>query len=156
MVSRRKSARQTGVRRQPILHLRCPAAGAPGQFSVFARVVEGMDVVEQISRVPVDADGLTQKPVRIFKISIEQREGEPFAGVSADELRKTVVMNTTLGAMKLQMQPDWAPNTVRRFLMLFATGWYDGTVSSRRERVRGAGRRGDSRASGRIIRPIAG
>ena len=29
------------------------------------------------------------------------------------------------------MEPDWAPNHVRNFLMLTATGWYNGTVFHR-------------------------
>src|SRR5947209_409384 len=73
-----------------------PQPALQGKYSVFARVVEGMDVVEQISRVPVDADGLAQKPVRILKISVEQKKREPFAGSSADELRKVVMLNTTV------------------------------------------------------------
>ena len=44
-----------------------PQPALQGKYTAFARVVEGMDVVEQISRVPVDADGLAQKPVRILK-----------------------------------------------------------------------------------------
>src|SRR3982751_4261401 len=51
-----------------------PQPALQGKYTVFARVVEGMDVVEQISRVPVDADRLAQKPVRILKISVEQKK----------------------------------------------------------------------------------
>jgi peptidyl-prolyl cis-trans isomerase B (cyclophilin B) len=29
--------------------------------------------------------------------------------------------------MKLQMEPDWAPNNVRNFLKLVSTGWLNGT-----------------------------
>ena len=32
-------------------------------------------------------------------------------------------MKTTLGTIKIQMEPDWAPNHVRNFLKLAATGW---------------------------------
>src|SRR4051812_27098299 len=64
-----------------------PQPALQGKYTVFGRVVEGMDVVEQISRVPVDADRLAQKPVRILKISIEPKKKEPFAGASVNELR---------------------------------------------------------------------
>lgn len=108
-----------------------PQPALNGKYTVFARVVEGMDVVEQISRVPVDKTGLTEKPVRILKIWIEPKKNEPFANASLDELRKVVTLNTTLGAIKVQMEPDWAPHTVQRFLMLCATGWYDHTAFHR-------------------------
>jgi cyclophilin family peptidyl-prolyl cis-trans isomerase len=126
-----------------------PQPALQGKYTVFARVVEGINVVEQISRVPVDADGLAQKPVRILKISIEPKKKEPFAGASVDQLRKVVMLNTTLGAIKIQMQPDWAPHTVQRFLMLCATGWYDHTAFHRL--VKGfvlQGGSADTRASG--------
>jgi cyclophilin family peptidyl-prolyl cis-trans isomerase len=126
-----------------------PQPALQGKYTVFARVVEGINVVEQISRVPVDADGLAQKPVRILKILIEPKKKEPFAGASVDQLRKVVMLNTTLGAIKIQMQPDWAPHTVQRFLMLCATGWYDHTAFHRL--VKGfvlQGGSADTRASG--------
>jgi peptidyl-prolyl cis-trans isomerase B (cyclophilin B) len=126
-----------------------PQPALQGKYTVFARIVEGINVVEQISRVPVDADGLAQKPVRILKILIEPKKKEPFAGASVDQLRKVVMLNTTLGAIKIQMQPDWAPHTVQRFLMLCATGWYDHTAFHRL--VKGfvlQGGSADTRASG--------
>ena len=104
-----------------------PQAQLDGQFSAFGRVTEGMDVVEKISQTPSAADGLTQTPVRIVKVEIEKKKVEPFVNATPEEMRKTVVMNTTLGTIKIQMQPDWAPNAVRNFLGLTAAGWYDGT-----------------------------
>ena len=50
---------------------------------------------------------------------------------SLDELRKTVTLKTTLGVMKIRMEPDWAPNHVRNFLRLASTGWYNGTAFHR-------------------------
>src|SRR5215472_3294438 len=102
-----------------------------GKFSAFGRVTEGMDVVEKISQSPNAADGLVDKPVRILKVTIEKKKVQPFLDARADELRKTVVMKTTLGTMKIKMEPDWAPNTVRNFLMLVQTGWYNGTAFHR-------------------------
>lgn len=126
-----------------------PQPALQGKYTVFAHVVEGMHVVEQISRALVDPDGLAQTPVRIQKISIELKKKEPFAGASVDELRKVVMLNTTLGAIRIQMQPDWAPHTVQRFLVLCATGWYDHTAFHRL--VKGfvlQGGSADTRASG--------
>jgi cyclophilin family peptidyl-prolyl cis-trans isomerase len=108
-----------------------PQPTLDGQFSAFGRVTEGMDVVERISRVPVDPDGLTGQPVRILKVAIEKKKTAPFSGANVDELRKTVTLNTTLGAIKIKMEPDWAPEHVRNFLMLTSTGWYNGTAFHR-------------------------
>lgn len=104
-----------------------PQPALDGKYTVFGQVTEGIDVVEQISRSPVDSGGLTQKPVRMLKVSVEPKKVEPYANASIDELRKVVTVTTTLGTMKIQMEPDWAPHTVQRFLMLCATGWYDHT-----------------------------
>jgi peptidyl-prolyl cis-trans isomerase B (cyclophilin B) len=98
---------------------------------LFGRITEGIEVIEKISQVPVDANGLIEKPVRIQKITIEKKREQPFLNATADELRKTVTLKTTLGAIKIKMEPDWAPNHVRAFLMLAQTGWYNGTVFHR-------------------------
>jgi cyclophilin family peptidyl-prolyl cis-trans isomerase len=108
-----------------------PQPALDGKYTAFGEVVEGIDVVEQISRVPVDRDGLTQKPIRILKISIEPKKLEPYVNASLQDLRKVVSMNTTLGTIEIEMEPDWAPRTVQRFLMLSATGWYDHTAFHR-------------------------
>jgi cyclophilin family peptidyl-prolyl cis-trans isomerase len=102
-----------------------------GKYSAFGRVTEGMDVVERISQVPVDANGITEKPVRIVSVTIEKKRLEPFVNATLDELRRTVTLKTTLGAIKIKMEPDWAPNHVRNFLKLTAAGWYNGTAFHR-------------------------
>jgi cyclophilin family peptidyl-prolyl cis-trans isomerase len=104
-----------------------PQTTLDGHYSAFGRLTEGMDVVERISQVPVDENGLTQKPVRILKVTIEPKKVEPFLNASTDELRRTVTLKTTLGTVRIKMEPDWAPNTVRNFLKLTSTGWYNGT-----------------------------
>jgi cyclophilin family peptidyl-prolyl cis-trans isomerase len=108
-----------------------PQPALDGQYSAFGRVTEGLDVVEAISRRPRDADGSTQTPVRILKVTFEPKKTMPFADTPVAELRKTITLKTTLGVMKLRMEPDWAPNHVRNFLMLVQTGWYNGTAFHR-------------------------
>ena len=108
-----------------------PQMALDGKYSAFGRVTEGMEVVEKISQAAVDANGLAEKPVRILKVAIEKKREQPFANASVDELRRTVTLKTTLGDVRIQMEPDWAPNHVRRFLMLTQTGWYNGTVFHR-------------------------
>jgi cyclophilin family peptidyl-prolyl cis-trans isomerase len=108
-----------------------PQPTLDGQFTTFGRVTEGMDVVEKISRVPVDAQGMVEKPVKILKVTIEKKKVEPFLATPVDQLGRTVTLKTTLGDIKIKMEPDWAPNHVRNFLKLTETGWYNGTVFHR-------------------------
>ena len=140
-----------------------PQPPLDGQYTTFGRVTEGMDVVERISQVPVDSNGLTEKPVRILKVTIEKKKLEPFLNASVDEMRRTVTMKTTLGTVKIRMEPDWAPENVRNFLGLTASGWYNGTVFHRI--VKGfvvQGGTSDKRAGGpanpadRWVHPIKG
>ena len=104
-----------------------PQPALDGQYSVFGRVNEGMDVVERISRAPVDKDGVADPPVRIVKVTIEKKKVEPFLNATPDEMRRTVTLKTTLGAIRIRLEPDWAPEHVRNFLKLVSTGWYNGT-----------------------------
>ncbi len=108
-----------------------PQPSLDGQFTTFGRVTEGMDVVEKISQVPIDAQGMVEKPVKILKVTIEKKKVEPFLDTPVDQLRRTVTLKTTLGDIKIKMEPDWAPNHVRNFLKLTETGWYNGTVFHR-------------------------
>ena len=98
-----------------------------GQYTAFGRVNEGIEVVEKISQQALDADGMLTSPVRILKVAIEPKKQEPFLTATPDEMRHTVTLKTTLGSMKVKMEPDWAPNNVRNFLKLAATGWLNGT-----------------------------
>src|SRR5450432_2922106 len=43
-----------------------PQPALDGKFSTFGRITEGIDVVEKISQVPADTNGITEKPVRIL------------------------------------------------------------------------------------------
>lgn len=108
-----------------------PQPSLDGQFSTFGRVTEGLDVVERISQVPTGDNGITLQPVRIVKITIEKKKVQPYLTATPDEMRKTVTLKTTLGSVKIKMEPDWAPENVRNFLTLASTGWYNGTVFHR-------------------------
>jgi cyclophilin family peptidyl-prolyl cis-trans isomerase len=108
-----------------------PQPSLDGQYTVFGHVTEGIEVAERISQAPVAADGMTETPVRILKVTIEKKKVEPFLNATPDEMRKTVTLKTTLGSIRIEMEPDWAPNHVRNFLKLVSTGWYDGTAFHR-------------------------
>lgn len=140
-----------------------PQPTLDGQYSVFGHITEGIDVVERISQAKVAGDGLTETPVRILKVTIEKKKREPFVNATPDEMRKTVTLRTTLGTIEVKMEPDWAPNTVRNFLKLVSTGWYNGTAFHRLVKdfvVQGG--MGDTRAAGaahpadRWVHPIQG
>jgi len=105
-----------------------PQPSLDGKYSTFGRVTEGMSVVEKISQQsPVSGDGVLDKPVRILSITIEKKKEEPFATTPVSQLKRIVTLKTTLGTLKIQTEPDWAPENVRNFLKLSAMGWYNGT-----------------------------
>lgn len=108
-----------------------PQPPLDGQYTVFGHVTEGIEVADKISQAPVAADGMTETPVRILKVTIEKKKVEPFLNATPDEMRRTVTLKTTLGSITIKMEPDWAPNHVRNFLKLVSTGWYDGTAFHR-------------------------
>jgi peptidyl-prolyl cis-trans isomerase B (cyclophilin B) len=102
-----------------------------GQFTVFGRVVEGLEVVQQISESPVDGDGKLVDRLEITAVTIRDTpppEPEPFSTESVEDLAKyKVVLETTLGHVTLAFAPDKAPGHVRNFLRLASLGAYDGT-----------------------------
>ncbi|MGA1368296.1 MAG: peptidylprolyl isomerase [Blastocatellia bacterium] len=98
-----------------------------GQYTAFGQVTEGMEVVERISLVPADAQQRTLEPVRIQSITIEPYREEPFKEAGVEEMRREVILRTTLGDLTLALDPDLAPEHVRNFLNLVESGWYDRT-----------------------------
>ncbi|MDX1979334.1 MAG: peptidylprolyl isomerase [Bryobacteraceae bacterium] len=126
-----------------------PQPPLDGKYSAFGRVTEGMEVVEKISMAPTDGNAIANEPVRIVRITIEPKKREPFLTAAAGELGRVVRLATTLGAIRIQLQPDWAPEHCRNFLKLAATGWLDGTAFHRLNKgfvVQGG--MGDGRTSG--------
>jgi cyclophilin family peptidyl-prolyl cis-trans isomerase len=126
-----------------------PQPTLDGQYTVFGHITEGIEVAQRISQAPSAADGLVETPVRILSVAIEKKKVEPYLHATPEEMHKTVTLKTTLGTIKIQMEPDWAPNHVRNFLKLVSTGWYDGTAFHRL--VKGFVLQGgtpDARASG--------
>ena len=108
-----------------------PQPQLDGQFSAFGQVVEGIDVVDKISLAPADANQLTLTPVRIVSITIEPKKPEPFKDATVDQLRREVLLRTTLGEITVETDPGLAPEHVRNFLRLVSAGWYDRTAFHR-------------------------
>ena len=106
-----------------------------GQYDVFARVVEGMNVARKISEAAVDESGRAIDRVEIKTVTIRDTpppEPEPFADTPGAELAQyRAVLETSLGDIGIEFLPDKAPNHVRNFLRLAQLGVYDGVAFHR-------------------------
>lgn len=102
-----------------------------GEYSAFGQVTEGMDVVEQISLAPTDPQQLLNEPIRIISIKIEPKKVEPFKSATVAEMRREVLLRTSLGDITVALDPEIAPEHARNFLKLVQTGWYDHTAFHR-------------------------
>jgi cyclophilin family peptidyl-prolyl cis-trans isomerase len=106
-----------------------------GQYTIFGRVVEGMEVVEKISEAPADANGRMRDRIEMTRVTIRDApppEPEPFATESIEELaRYRAVLETSQGPIMLAFLPEKAPIHVRNFLRLASLGAYDGTAFHR-------------------------
>ena len=105
-----------------------------GQYTVFARVAEGIGVAQKISTVAAK-DSIPAERVEIRRVTIRDRPApvpEPFVSETVDELSKyRAVVETTAGRITLEFFPDRAPTHVRQFLRLATAGVYDGTAFHR-------------------------
>jgi peptidyl-prolyl cis-trans isomerase B (cyclophilin B) len=105
-----------------------------GQYTVFARVAEGINAVQKISTAPA-TNSIPDERVVIRTVTIRDKPApvpEPFVSESVDELAKyRAVLETSLGPITLEFFPDRAPNHVRQFLRLAASGVYEGTAFHR-------------------------
>jgi peptidyl-prolyl cis-trans isomerase B (cyclophilin B) len=106
-----------------------------GQYTVFGRVVEGLDVPQSISALATDANAFITDRVVITAVTIRDTpppEPTPFEQDSPASLaRWRAVLETTMGPITLELFPDRAPGHVRNFLRLAKLGVYDGTAFHR-------------------------
>jgi peptidyl-prolyl cis-trans isomerase B (cyclophilin B) len=105
-----------------------------GQYTVFARVAEGITVAQKISTVAAN-NTVPSERVEITKVTIREKPApvpEPFVSETAAELGAyRAVLETSLGTITFEFFPDRAPNHVRQFLRLAQSGVYDGTAFHR-------------------------
>jgi peptidyl-prolyl cis-trans isomerase B (cyclophilin B) len=105
-----------------------------GQYTIFARVAEGLNVAQKISQADADAT-IPKERIVISKVTIREKPApapEPFVTETAEELSHyRAVLETSLGSITFQFFPDKAPNHVRNFLRLASVGFYDGTAFHR-------------------------
>lgn len=102
-----------------------------GQYTVFGRVVDGLEIVQAISALPVDADGRLVDRVEIRTVTIREAppsEPDPFSTATvADLAQYRAVLETAKGPITVRFLPEKAPNHVRNFLRMASLGAYDGT-----------------------------
>jgi peptidyl-prolyl cis-trans isomerase B (cyclophilin B) len=105
-----------------------------GQYTVFARVAEGMPVAAKISTLPAENTVATDR-IEIRKVTIRESRPpapEPFSTEGVEDLaRHRAVIETSMGNITLEFFPDRAPGHVRNFLRLAASGVYDNTAFHR-------------------------
>ncbi len=103
-----------------------------GQYTVFGRVVDGIEIVQQISAADADAEGHPKTRITIKSVTIRDTPPEPFVDASAAEMATyKATVETSKGAFTLEFLPDKAPETVRNFLRLAAAGVYDNILVHR-------------------------
>jgi cyclophilin family peptidyl-prolyl cis-trans isomerase len=108
-----------------------PQPQLDGQFSIFGMVTEGLEVVDRISEVKADDHQLALAPVKIINVKVEAKKAEPFKDATLEQLRREVLLRTSLGDLTVETDPSLAPEHVRNFLKLVQTGWYDHTAFHR-------------------------
>jgi peptidyl-prolyl cis-trans isomerase B (cyclophilin B) len=105
-----------------------------GQYTVFARVAEGIGVAQKISTVSATGNVPSER-IEIKTVAIRDTPPpapEPFASETAAELAAyRAVVETSMGNITFEFLPDRAPNHVRQFLRLAEAGVYDGTAFHR-------------------------
>lgn len=108
--------------------------GLDGQYTVFARVAEGINIAQKISTAMAEGNVPVER-IEIRKASIRDKPAalpEPFVNETAADLaRYRAVIETSLGNITVELFPDRAPNHVRNFLRLAQSGVYDKTAFHR-------------------------
>ena len=101
-----------------------------GQYTVFARVVDGINVAQKISTAPAQAS-VPAARIEIKTVTIREKPApvpEPFSTETVEQLSAArAVIETSMGNITLEFFPDRAPGHVRQFLRLASSGVYDGT-----------------------------
>jgi cyclophilin family peptidyl-prolyl cis-trans isomerase len=106
-----------------------------GQYTIFARVAEGINVVQKISSLPADAKSAPLERVEIKSVTIREKPAPSVEAFSTEPVAELAnyraTIETPMGNITLEFFPDRAPNHVRNFLRLASAGVYDGTAFHR-------------------------
>jgi cyclophilin family peptidyl-prolyl cis-trans isomerase len=96
------------------------------QYTVFGHVADGIEVLQKISELAVDEKGLATDRIEIRHVTIRETPAEPFVSEPAAELGAyRAVLDTGAGPITIEFFTDKAPNTVRQFMRLAASGVYN-------------------------------
>lgn len=91
-------------------------------------------MAQAISTTPA-SNSVPAARIEIRKVTIRDKpapEPEPFASATVEELSSSrAVLATSMGDITIELFADRAPNHVRQFLRLAASGIYDGTAIHR-------------------------
>ncbi len=102
-----------------------------GQYTIFGRVSEGLDVAQRVSEAPANDRGVPDSRIEIASITIRDTpppEPVPFSTETPEQLAAyRAVLETSMGTITIAFMPDKAPEHVRNFLRLAQAGVYDGT-----------------------------
>ena len=102
------------------------------QYTVFAHVSDGIEVLQKISETPVDEKGGVTERIEIRHVTIRDTPAEPFVTETAAELGAyRAVLDSSAGPITIEFFVDKAPNTVRQFMRLAAAGVYNGMAFHR-------------------------
>jgi peptidyl-prolyl cis-trans isomerase B (cyclophilin B) len=102
------------------------------QYTVFGHVADGIEVLQKISEAPVDDKGLTTERFEIRHVTVRDTPAEPFVSEPASELAGyRAILDTSAGPIAIEFFTDKAPNTVRQFMRLAASGIYNGMAFHR-------------------------
>ena len=105
-----------------------------GQYTVFARVVEGITVAQKISSAPA-TNTVPNARIEIKTVTIREKPApvpEPFSAETIEQLSATrATIETSVGNITIEFFPDRAPVHVRQFLRLASAGVYNGTAFHR-------------------------
>ncbi len=103
-----------------------------GQYTVFGKIADGMDVPQKISEAAVDPGGLVADRIEMTRVTIRDTPPVLFVNDSAEQLgRYRAVLDTSAGPITLEFFTDKAPETVRQFLRLADAGVYNGMAFHR-------------------------
>jgi cyclophilin family peptidyl-prolyl cis-trans isomerase len=110
-------------------------AALDGQYTLFARVVDGILVAQKLSEAAADDKGAPTERLVMTRVTIRDKPAEtpePFSTESVADLSQyRAVLETSMGDITVRFTPEKAPNHVRNFLRLASTGVYDGMTFHR-------------------------
>jgi peptidyl-prolyl cis-trans isomerase B (cyclophilin B) len=101
-----------------------------GQYTVFARVAEGINVAQTISTAAAK-NTVPDARIEIRTVTIREKPApvpEPYSTETVEQLSAArAVIATSMGNITLEFFPDRAPGHVRQFLRLASSSVYNGT-----------------------------